>query len=331
MQLLCQRSWGPLESALELRSAPLRALGPGELRLEILAAPIHPVDRLRSLGAYAQPLAIPGVPGIEGVGRIVELGPALSVQPTLPKVGDLCLLPLRFGSYRSQAIVAAREVFPLPEGLDPLQASMLIINPLSAELLLDESPLVPGDSFLNLPASGAVGQCLMALGKARGFKSINLVRNEARKREWRSFLTSLDPLAELHSVESWGHLRIPPSYKAAFDGVGGLYTQTLTASLESGSTLLVYGAASRKAPQLGLSELIFKGVDVRGFWLNRSIAKLGIQGTAQRIRALAELMLQGQLRMKVAATFGLHEHRQAFEVAKDPKTVGKVLLIPNKS
>lgn len=289
------------------------------------------MDRLRSLGAYAQPLAMPGIPGIEGVGRVLEVGPPLHAHPPGPALGDLCLLPLRFGSYRSHAIVPARELLVLPAGLDPLQASMLIINPLSADLLLEESALKTGETFLNLPASGAVGQCLISLGKLRGLKSVNLVRNEARKQKWHSFLTKLDPLAQLHSVESWGQQRIAPLFNAAFDGVGGRWTPTLTASLNSGSALLVYGAASRKAPQLGLSELIFKGVDVRGFWLNRSIATLGRQRTAQRLSYLAELMLQGQLRMKVAATFGLHEHREAFAVAKDPQTVGKVLFIPNKT
>lgn len=318
-----QTRWGAPEQVLELRSTVMQDPGPGELGLEIIAAPIHPVDQLRIRGLYAQPLAPPGIPGIEGVARVVQIGSELKSSPW--KLGDLCLLPLRFGSYRTHARIPATQVFPLAAEIDPLQASMLILNPLSAELLLEQSALAPGEAFLNLPASGAVGQSLICLGRQRGLKSINLVRTM----RWERWLRLLDRQAEMHQLGEWSKQIHRPRAKVAFDGVGGTFTRSLYPCLKRPGDLVVYGATSRKSPSIELSELIFQGLRVQGFWLHRWSIQPKNPTILTRINKLASLMVDGRLKMKIAACYGLEDYKQAFLAARDPISMGKVLLLPN--
>ena len=55
--------------------------------------------------------------------------------------------------------------------------AMLGINPPTASLLLDEaSDLKPGDWVVQNAANSGVGRSLIAIAKARGIKTINLVR-----------------------------------------------------------------------------------------------------------------------------------------------------------
>lgn len=322
MRLLLQTTTGAPESAMRLVEAKARMPGPGELGVQVLAAPIHPIDLLRARGLYPLALPSPGIPGSEGVARVVELGTGVR---SLWKIGDLCLLPPRFGSYRSYANLSAARAVPIPAQIDPLQASMLIINPLSADLLLDRCQDQGAKSFFNLPASGAVGQSLMALAKHRGMTSINLVRNA----RWVPWLKTIDPAATVEIFDDWIERAPSGTSKVAFDGVGGSDAQKLALRLEAPGSLHVYGAASRKPPQIGLSELVFKGLCLRGFWLHRWMRARSQIEINQRIAKLADLMGQGALKIKTAGTFTLDEYKDAFAAAQSPQTFGKVILLPS--
>lgn len=318
-----QAKKGPPEATIKLLPARPRAPGPGELGLELLAAPIHPIDLLRARGLYPLALPLPGIGGSEGIARVIHLGPKV---PPCWNLGDLCLLPPRFGSYRSHATLPASQAIALPPQIDPIQASMLIINPLSADLLLDRCEQLGHDSFVNLPASGAVGQCLLALGKVRGFKSINLIRSQ----RWKSWLKGIDPSATIEHLDTWIQSdQAAGGPSIAFDGVGGHLARAVAQKLSQPGSLHVYGAASRQAPQIGLSELIFDGLTTRGFWLHRWMRSQSQELINQRIASLATLMIKGQLSVKVAQTYPLKDYREAFLAARDPQTFGKVILLPN--
>ena len=49
-------------------------LAPGEALVEVLATPIHPTDIATIAGMYGVLPKLPGVPGNEGVGRVVRSG-----------------------------------------------------------------------------------------------------------------------------------------------------------------------------------------------------------------------------------------------------------------
>lgn len=323
VQLLLQTRTGAPESVIELVQAKGRAPGPGELGLEILAAPIHPIDLLRTRGHYPLALPLPGILGTEGVARVTGLGPGVAKNW---KPGDLCLLPPRFGSYRSHANLGASQAIPLPAQIDPVQASMLIINPLSADLLLDRCAKAGADAFVNLPASGAVGQSLLALAKVRKMSSINLVRSE----RWATWLHSIDPTATIEHIDDWTKRRDGPTPRIALDGVGGEAARDVARRLQCPGTLHVYGAASKRAPDIAIPELIFKGLSVSGFWLHRWMREQSQAIIRARIAKLAARMVDGSLKIKVAKTYPLAEYKQAFAAARDPQTFGKVILLPTR-
>src|SRR5205814_10657563 len=75
--------------------------------------------------------------------------------------------------------VAAADAIPIPAGLDLAQAAMLRINPATAQLLLeDHVALAPGDWVIQNVANSAVGRHLIVLAKAKGLRTINVVRRD---------------------------------------------------------------------------------------------------------------------------------------------------------
>lgn len=326
MQLLMQGRPGDPAKLAELKHMQLRPPQRGELQLEVLAAPIHPVDQLRARGLYPLALPFPAVLGSEGVARVRKVGPDCQTVGQSWACGDLCLLPLRVGSYRSALNLPAQELIPLEPGIDPRQACMLRINALSADLLLEKSALRAGEHFFNLPASGAVGQCLVALARLRGIKSINLIRNPA----WRPWLHSLDPGAQVELVSDFSARTARARARVAFDGVGGDPAQRVVSALEDHGQIFNYGALSRVAPQLSLHQRIFRNIRLSGFWLHHWIAAQESETIRDRVRALAQLMREDRLKIKVAQSFALKDYASAFQAAKHSKQLGRVILCPSE-
>lgn len=326
MQLLVQGRPGDPAKLAELKPMKLRAPQHGELQLEVLAAPIHPVDQLRARGLYPLALPFPAVLGSEGVARVRQVGPGCQTSDHNWKSGDLCSLPLRVGSYRSALNLPARLLIPLDPGIDPRQACMLRIAALSADLLLEQSGLRAGASFFNLPASGAVGQCLMALARLRGIKSINLIRNPA----WRPWLQALDPVAKIELFSEFQARPTRARAQIAFDGVGGSLAKCVVSALQDDGHIINYGALSRTAPQLSLHELIFRNIGLRGFWLHRWIAAQEATTIRNRVRALAQLMCEERLKIKIARCFALKDYKLAFQAVKHSQELGRVILCPSE-
>jgi len=67
---------GPvLQDVIHAVEAEPPQLHPGQVLVEVLAAPINPSDILTLTGDYGMLPPLPAVAGNEGVGRVAELGP----------------------------------------------------------------------------------------------------------------------------------------------------------------------------------------------------------------------------------------------------------------
>jgi mitochondrial enoyl-[acyl-carrier protein] reductase / trans-2-enoyl-CoA reductase len=141
--------------AVHFETPSLRA---GQVLVEVVAAPINPADVLTLTGEYGQLPPLPAIGGREGVGRVAELGSDTGEV----RVGQLVLLPLGCGSWSSHVVVEAAQLRPLPDEADPLQLSMMAINPPTAALLLSEFVMLgPGDWVIQNAANSAVGLYLV--------------------------------------------------------------------------------------------------------------------------------------------------------------------------
>jgi NADPH:quinone reductase-like Zn-dependent oxidoreductase len=147
--------------------------GPGEVLIGVEFAPVSHNDLLLIRGTFHYQPALPALVGNEGVGRVLAAGTDVSNI----KVGDRVLLPLYSHTWRERVVVPSNGLVPLPPEADVQQLAMLRINPPAAALMLSEYvDLHPGDSVIQNAANSGVGRAVIAFGKARGYRIINLVR-----------------------------------------------------------------------------------------------------------------------------------------------------------
>ena len=297
----------------------------GQALVAVLAAPINPSDVLTVTGEYGLLPPLPAVGGGEGVGRVLALGP----DTTSPAVGTTVLLPAGSGTWASHQVAQAKHLVPLPAGADPLQLSMLTVNPPTASLMLSEFvTLARGDWVIQNTANSGVGGYLIQLAKLRGFKTVNVVRRESAVAGVQAqggdvVLVDGDDL----------HVRVKAATGGApvrlgVDAVGGLGTNRIARCLSEGGTLVNYGSMSGEASVVSAQSFIFNDVSLRGFWLVKWFQRTS-RATQQALYAeLTGLIASGKLHARVQATFPVEHIAQALVAATTSGRNGKILVVP---
>jgi len=311
------KAFGEPTEVLELVDLP-EPSGPaaGEVLVGVEYAPINMNDLYLIQGAFLVRPSLPSVVGNEGVGRVLAVGSGVEHL----KAGDRVLIPLYAFSWRERLVVPATGLFSLPEA-EPQQLAMLGINPPTASLLLDKaSDLKPGDWVVQNAANSGVGRSLIAIAKARGIKTINLVRRPDLIPELQAIggeLVVVDEDGALDRIRSTiGTDRVP----LAIDGVAGKSSATIAGTLSELGILVVYALMGGGPVMINPLDLIAKRVVVKGFFLNHPDIEPKIPAA---LRESVPLVASGAIKVPIAATYPLSSLREAVSHAGRG---GKVLL-----
>jgi NADPH:quinone reductase-like Zn-dependent oxidoreductase len=316
---------GPVpQDVIEAVSFDKPELADGEVLLEMLAAPINPSDILTLTGHYGVLPPLPAVGGNEGVGRVLEHGPNV----TGPGVGQTVLLPVGCGTWATHIVTKAGMLIPLPNDVDPIQLSMLTINPPTASLLLSEFvDLDAGEWVIQNAANSGVGSYLIALAKMRGLKTVNVVRRASLVEPLTAagadvVVVDGDDLADRVREATGG-----AAIRLGIDAVGGAATDRLGATLADGATLVNYGVLSGEPCQLAPSALIFRDVTLKGFWLAKWFRSATPDDQQALYGQITGLVAAGQLAAPIHATFPVKDVKEAVALAAGGGRDGKVVLV----
>ena len=152
--------------ALRVRETPAPVPGPGEVLVEIHAAPVNYVDLLVVGGVYQFMPPLPFIPGKSPAGIVSALGPGV----TTLAVGDRVLAMAEQGGY-AEAVDARRRPMPPPAGSTVLLEARRDgrgLRHLLGRVARAGRGCEPGETVLVLGASGGVGQAAVQLARAMG-------------------------------------------------------------------------------------------------------------------------------------------------------------------
>src|SRR6478752_1698102 len=152
---------------LQVVDLPLAEPAPNEVVVKMAAAPINPADLNSIEGKYPIKPALPATPGMEGAGTIVGVGSAVRDFA----VGTQVILPHSFGTWREVAVIAAEKLVAVPKEIEPIQAAMLKVNPITAwRMVHDFASLNRGDWLIQNAANSGAGQCVIQIARELGYK-----------------------------------------------------------------------------------------------------------------------------------------------------------------
>lgn len=308
-------------SALRVEKFPLRKLESGQVRVGMRYAPVNPADLNVIQGTYGELPELPATIGNEGCGVVLEAGEGTGFNK-----GEM-VMPLCGGTWTSEMVVSAEALVRLPEGLNPVQAAMLGVNPATAWLMLRHfRSLGAGDWIVQNAANSGVGRAVIGIARHLGLRTLNVVRREALVEELRGLgaevvvTEDVDLRTRVETLCGGKHPVL------ALNAVGGTSALNLANALADGGVHVTYGAMGRQPLKVPNGLLIFRGLEFRGFWLRRWREAAPLE----EIRALYE-MLAGLLRAGVFSTpvgriYPLAEVAEAVAAAASGGVGGKVML-----
>lgn len=242
--------------AIAKRDAPA-----GEDILEVLAAPLNPIDLAVSRGVLAtgHP-GLPYVPGCEGVGRTAD--------GRLVWVFGASLGRTRDGAMAERVSIGDATTIEVPEGADPALAGAMGIAGLAGWLPFAwRAPLRGGEDVLVLGATGSVG--LVAVQAARILGAGRVVAaGRSRSGLDRALELGADDVVDLTATDD-----LVGAFKTAFDGKGPSYVfdplwgPPAAAAIEAAvpwATLVNLGQSAGPLSEIASAAVRFKSLSILG-------------------------------------------------------------------
>jgi NADPH2:quinone reductase len=243
----------------------------------------------------------------------------------------------------------ARELVPVPPGVDAAEAVSLVLNYVTAYQMLHRSAKVrSGQRALIHGAAGGVGTALLQLGRLVGLQMYGTC--SARGAGTVSELGGI-PIDYRHQDFVDGIRRLAPDgVDAVFDPFGGAHLWKSRDVLRPGGRVVGYGTTTtlrgegldagrsgRRRPLHGMTTFAYY---IAGSFLlpgRRRIVPYSIQ-TLKRLKpqwfrqdlvALLDLLQRGRIKPLVAQRLPLSQARHAQELLAKGGVIGKLVLVPD--
>jgi NADPH:quinone reductase len=282
--------------------------GPGEVRIKVAAATVNPTDTGLRAGLYGAPLTSSTIPGMDAAGVIDEVGDGAdwslgeSVMAVLSPRGP------RGGAYAEYIVVPAQSVARIPAGTDVVSASTLPMNGLTARRSLDQLDLKPGDTLAVTGSAGAYGGYVIQLAKADGLRVI-ADASEADEDLVKGFGADI--------VVRRGPDIATRIREVAPDGVDGL----ADGAILNEAVLPAIKDGGRLATVRGWSGLTERDIVITPTMVSEYLTN---QAALDRLREQVE---QGQVTLRVAATFTPDEAADAHRKLEAGGTRGRLVIV----
>jgi mitochondrial enoyl-[acyl-carrier protein] reductase / trans-2-enoyl-CoA reductase len=323
MKQVQMKSFGNPEDVVEVVEMPdLKVSANDEVLVRVQLAPVGPADIGTFWGRYPRQDPESVVPGIEAIG-VVE---AVGVDVTDIETGDRVLV-LAVDTWSEQLLLKRAQVARVSKDGDILQQFTLKSNGSTAALLLSSFvDLLPGDWIAQNGANSTVGQYIVQIARARGFRTINIVRNRAGADQVRRLggdvvvIDGPEAANEIQAATESANVRL------AVDCISGEASTSMADILGQRGTLVVYGGLSGQAVQVRPLQLITKDIGVRGFWITRWFLEAPNGQVQELIDELDAMASHGSLVTEVASLHKLADIKTALRKASDGGRNGKVVL-----
>jgi NADPH2:quinone reductase len=296
--------------------------GDQQVVVEVAAAGVNFMDigarRGMASGGYE-----PSILGVEGAGRVAEVGPGV----TELKEGDRVAWVFVPSSYAERIVAPVSSLVKVPDEIDDKTAAAVMMQGLTAShFATDFYPVRPGDIALVHAGAGGLGLLLTQIIKLRGGSVISRVSNESK------VAIAMTAGADHVIVDSTGtfaaeavRLSDGEGVHVVYDGSGPATFQGSLDALRRSGTFCWYGPALGGPGALDIMTLpksIKLGYAV---FLDHVYTPELLQA---RAASLFQWIQDGDLKVNIGNTFHLSDARQAHVAMERRATTGKLLLMP---
>ena len=299
--------------------------GVGEVLVEVAYAGLNFADVAMRIGLTGMPF--PLVPGLEGSGRVVEVGEGV-VDVVVGDRVAWCptAAATTLGAYAELIALPVGQVLPLPDDVSLLDAAALALQGLTAHYLATErGPVAPGSTVLVHAAAGGTGRLVVQWAVHLGATVFATVSTDAK--------AASAAAAGAHHVIRYDEvdfadeaLRLTAGRGVDYivDGVAGTTFRRDLAALADRGQVCVFGIAGGLPEPFSPMELFPRSLTVTGGSLTNFM-----RDRAEVLRKADELWnarREGWLLPLIDRVRSLEDAATAQSALESRATTGKVLL-----
>jgi len=320
-QVLVHAFGGPEQLAVQETDEALH-MGPGELLVEVEAAGVNYLDVMQRKGTGG--VQLPFRPGLEGVGRVSEIG--AGVQGGFEAGQRVAWINVP-GSYAGRLAVPAAQSIRIPETFGTEQA--LLFQAVTAQYLATEYRDVrAGDRVLVHAAAGGVGQLVVQWLKHLGAWVVGTASSDAKAAVARA--AGADAVINYGGDYQFEHelrsLTDGRGVDLAIDSVGAATFAASLRSLARRGTLVSCGSSSGPPPAINPMDLIYPCTRVAGGAVFSYVATP--EELHRRSGEVIAGIKAGWLRMPSGTVYALSDAAEAHRALEARRTQGKLYLEP---
>ena len=300
--------------------------GPGQVRIRVRAAGVNRPDLLQRQGRYPPPPGAPDILGLEVAGEIDRMGPNDgSGGVGRWRLGDRVCALLGGGGYAEYAVVDARHVLPIPDGLDDVQAAALPETVFTVFANVFESGgLKAGETLLIHGATSGIGVTAIQMAKAAGARVIATSRGPEKTAAALALGADISLDASAEDVPA--ALADAGGVDVVLDMVGADYARINLDALKPRGRWVVIATLSGAKSEIDLAKVMMKRIVLTGSTLRARPAD-----EKARLAAIVEATVwpwvaSSAVRPPVEATFPLAQAAAAHLHLEAGRHVGKVIL-----
>jgi NADPH2:quinone reductase len=321
--VLCKQHGLP--ETLVVEDVPSPVPGPKQVLISVKACGVNFPDTLIIQNLYQFKPALPFSPGGELAGVVKAVGEGVKhVQP-----GQPVLAFTGWGGFAEEVLADAKQVVPLPPGLDmAVAAAFMMTYGTSYHALKDRAQLQAGETLLVLGAAGGVGLAAIELGKKLGARVIAAASTAEKLAVCREH--GADELINYEGEDLRERLKEITDGKGVdviYDPVGGKYAELALRGIGWKGRYLVVGFAAGDIPKIPLNLPLLKGCAILGvFW--GDFAAREPQANMANGMQLFQWLMQGGLKPHISAKYPLEQAPEALRALMERRVTGKVVLVP---
>jgi NADPH2:quinone reductase len=295
----------------------------GELQVRIEARGVQYVDVLMLAGKYQFRPEPPFIPGSEGAGEVVAIGPGV----TGFKPGDRVMSRHRLGGFAQLGNAKAEDCDLIPSAMGLEEAAVFRnVYHTAYHALLQRGRLKPGDWVLIHGAAGGIGLPAIQIAKLYGAKVIATASTEEKR------AVCLEEGAD-HAIDYQAGFRDKVmeltggrGVDIVYDPVNGPTFEESLRCLAWSGRILILGFLGGAPALARTNYLLIKGIEAIGVRIG-GLSEAHPEIAAANIETLVELAGQGKLKPRIWRRFPLEAAADAIQALIDRKVIGKAVLV----
>ncbi|WWR47338.1 NAD(P)H-quinone oxidoreductase [Roseovarius sp. S88] len=300
---------------------PIPQPGHGEVVIKLAYAGVNRPDALQRAGLYDPPKGASDLPGLEGAGEVVAVGPGVSDVAE----GDLVCALLPGGGYAEYATTPAAQCLPVPKGLSLKQAACLPETFFTVWTnVFQRGCLRAGERFLVHGGSSGIGTTAIQMARAFGARVFATAGSETKCAVCKEL--GAEQAINYREQEFVEVLRDLGGAHLILDMVGGAYLPRNLDALADDGRLVQIAFLQGPKIEVNFTQIMTRRLSVTGSTL-RPQSPLAKTRIAQDLRRhVWPLIEAGRVAPILDSEFVLAEAAKAHTWMESSEHIGKIVL-----